>query len=397
MSAAWPAVSLGELIRLERRPVQVSVDQQYQEIGIYSYGRGIFHKRPRSGLEVGDKDLFLMREGDFIFQITFAWEGAIALCSKAEDGLFASVRFPTYRVNETRCYAPFLVRYFSTHEGLDQVGRICPGSAGRNRVLALKRLHEIVVPLPPLEEQRRIVARISELARKIDEAKRARQEAAESIQGVLRGACDLALKSCQMRFSEETLENLVDRERGISYGIVQTGKEYDGGVPTLRAGDLQWFHADIKNAKRVDPALERGFQRTRLRGGELLLRIRGGVGELAVCPPEFVGGNVSREIAVIPLLPKIRADFAMYMLAAPAAQAILAGNIRGTSYVGINLRDVRTAKLPVLPIEEQQRILEELNSTRQKADAVERLQAQTTVELDAMMPSILSHAFRGEI
>jgi type I restriction enzyme S subunit len=189
----------------------------------------------------------------------------------------------------------------------------------------------------------------------------------------------------------------VDRERGISYGIVQTGKEYDGGVPTLRAGDLQWFHADIKNAKRVDPALECGFRRTRLRGGELLLRIRGGIGELAVCPQEFAGGNVSREIAVIPLLPKIRSDFAMYMLAAPSSQAALAGNIRRTSYVGINLRDVRTAKLPVLPIEEQQRIVAGLSSTRQKAEAVQQLQERTSNELNAMLPSVLSHAFRGEI
>ena len=44
------AISLGDLIRLERRPAHVDPDRDYQEIGIYSYGRGIFHKKPRSGL-----------------------------------------------------------------------------------------------------------------------------------------------------------------------------------------------------------------------------------------------------------------------------------------------------------------------------------------------------------
>jgi hypothetical protein len=39
MTASWPRVSLGELIRLERRPVEVIADREYQEIGTYSYGR----------------------------------------------------------------------------------------------------------------------------------------------------------------------------------------------------------------------------------------------------------------------------------------------------------------------------------------------------------------------
>ncbi|HEY1233294.1 MAG TPA: hypothetical protein VGH22_07945 [Candidatus Binatia bacterium] len=90
MSKNWTFVSLAELIRLERRPVEVKPEQQYQEIGIYCFGRGIFHKIPRTGLEVGDKDLYELREGDLILQVTFAWEGAIALCSKAENGLFGS-------------------------------------------------------------------------------------------------------------------------------------------------------------------------------------------------------------------------------------------------------------------------------------------------------------------
>jgi type I restriction enzyme S subunit len=66
MSKNWPLVSLGELIRLERRPVEVKPERQYQEIGIYCFGRGIFHKTPRTGLEVGDKNLYELHEGDLI-------------------------------------------------------------------------------------------------------------------------------------------------------------------------------------------------------------------------------------------------------------------------------------------------------------------------------------------
>ncbi len=56
-------------------------------------------------------------------------------------------------------------------EGLQQLVKICPGSAGRNRVLSIKRIPEVLVPLPPLTDQRRLVARIEELAAQIHEAR----------------------------------------------------------------------------------------------------------------------------------------------------------------------------------------------------------------------------------
>ena len=113
MSKPWPIVSLGELLRLERRRVNVEPEKLYQEIGIYCFGRGIFHKTPRTGFEVGEKDLFLMKQGDFILQVTFAWEGAIAIVSAAEDGMYGSTRYPTFQVDESRCVPQFLLNYFS--------------------------------------------------------------------------------------------------------------------------------------------------------------------------------------------------------------------------------------------------------------------------------------------
>jgi len=54
------------LLRLERRKVKVESEKLYQEIGIYCFGRGIFHKTPRTDFEVGDKDLFQMKEGGVV-------------------------------------------------------------------------------------------------------------------------------------------------------------------------------------------------------------------------------------------------------------------------------------------------------------------------------------------
>lgn len=44
--------------------------------------------------------LFIVREDDLIVNITFAWEHAIAIVSRENDGLLVSHRFPTYRADE---------------------------------------------------------------------------------------------------------------------------------------------------------------------------------------------------------------------------------------------------------------------------------------------------------
>ena len=138
-----------KIARLERRPVIKKSNQNYYEIGVYCFGKGIFHKPPRSSIEVGDKDLYWVQDGDFVLQITFAWEGAVALAGPAENNYCGSVRYLTFRVDENVCHPHYLLTYMKSKEGIRELARISPGSAGRNRVLSVKRLAEIMVPVVP--------------------------------------------------------------------------------------------------------------------------------------------------------------------------------------------------------------------------------------------------------
>jgi len=394
-----PKVSLSKLLQLERRSVEVIPDAEYAEIGIYCFGKGIFHKTPRKGFEVGDKSLFLVKEGDFILQITFAWEGAVALASSLDDGMYCSTRFPTFRIDKNQCFPQYLLNYFRTPAGIDQLVKISPGSAGRNRVLSLKRIPEVFVPLPPLDEQRRIVARIEELAAKVEEARGLRRQSAEEAEALFCSGIERVITELSETSENQHLINVVETERGISYGVVLTGTPQlqEHGVPTLRAGNLQKFQIILHNIKYIAPELEAKYQRTRLHGNELLLRIRGGLGEVAVCPSEMIGGNVSREIAVIPFTEKVLPKYGMYVLSAPCNQIKMKAHLRGTSYVGINLKDVRMLSIPLPPLPEQHRIVAYLDNLQSKVDALKRLQAETAAELDALLPSILDKAFKGEL
>jgi type I restriction enzyme S subunit len=58
---------------------------------------------------------------------------------------------------------------------------------------------------------------------------------------------------------------------------------------------------------------------------------------------------------------------------------------------------LRSMPVPVAPLEEQRRIVAHLDELQAKADAVKRLQAETSAELDALLPSVLDRAFKGEL
>lgn len=394
MNAAWPTVSFGELTRLERRPVDVVADCQYQEIGTYSYGRGIFHKQPRSGLEVGNKDLFLMREGDLILQVTFAWEGAIALCSKAEDGLYGSVRYPTFRVNEDRCFAPFLAKYLCTRQGLEQIGRICPGSAGRNRVLSLKRLPGITIPLPPLSEQRRIVERIEELTAKVGEARGLRTEAELERSALSASVLDKLLpKTAQ----ERALGELVEVDASISYGVLVPGPDTDDGVPFVRVQDLSIKNPSKLPNKRISPAISAQYKRTELRGGEVLVGVVGSIGKIGLAPPTWAGANIARAVCRIIPSKKLDSRFLAETLSGRKCQDFFREQTRTLAQPTLNIGQLERTPIRLPSLEEQHRIVAELDALQSKVDAVKTLQTETAAQLGALLPAILDKAFKGEL
>lgn len=148
-----PLRPMSEVAPLVRRPVEIDLDGTYPELGVRSFGKGTFHKPDLSGSEVGNKKLFRINAGDLLFNIVFAWEGAVAVAQPADDGRVGSHRFLSCVPAPDTASVEFLRFYFSTREGLQKLGEASPGGAGRNRTLGLQKLEDLQVPVPSIERQ----------------------------------------------------------------------------------------------------------------------------------------------------------------------------------------------------------------------------------------------------
>jgi type I restriction enzyme S subunit len=144
---------MAEVAPLKRRPVQVDLSNDYHELGIRSFGKGTFHKPAVNGAVLGKKKIFRIEAGDLLFNIVFAWEGAVAVARQEDQGRVGSHRFLTCVPKKGLTTSSFLYFHFLTDHGLQQLGEASPGGAGRNRTLGLKVLEKIRVPIPLFEKQ----------------------------------------------------------------------------------------------------------------------------------------------------------------------------------------------------------------------------------------------------
>lgn len=145
-----PMVKVAPLVR---RPVQIDPDAFYPELGVRSFGRGTFHKPSLPGIDVGSKKLFSILPGDLLFNIVFAWEGAVAVAREEDAHRVGSHRFLSCVADPDLATASFLRYWFLSPEGLLALNRASPGGAGRNRTLGIKALENTLVPLPSLDGQ----------------------------------------------------------------------------------------------------------------------------------------------------------------------------------------------------------------------------------------------------
>ncbi|HEY6329563.1 MAG TPA: restriction endonuclease subunit S [Blastocatellia bacterium] len=140
----------------------------FKGLGLRSHCKGTFLKHDVRPETVGASELYEVFEGDLIVNITFAWEGAIAIATRADDHALVSHRFPTY-VFDTGVILPGYFRQVMTQKWfLGKLLLLSPGGAGRNRVLSKKEFESIEVMLPTIEAQQRVASTLAACEREIE-------------------------------------------------------------------------------------------------------------------------------------------------------------------------------------------------------------------------------------
>ena len=250
------------------------------------------------------------------------------------------------------------------------------------------------VSLPSLSEQRRIVARIEQLAAQVHEARALRQQATKEAV-----VLDTSLLAHLIPWDapKQTLGELIDPGSTISYGVLVPGPDIEGGVPFVRVQDLDLRNPPARPHKRIAPDVEAQYARTRLHGGEILVGVVGTIGKIGIAPPSWAGANVARAVCRIVPGPEIDRYYLAMALHSPRTQDYFRETTRTLAQPTLNVAQLEQTPIPVPQMPEQRRIAKRLEDLQGKLDKLKRVQSETAVELDALLPSILDKAFKGKL
>lgn len=179
----WRIAALGDLVNYTPRKVP-KPPGQFLSAGVRSHGKGVFLKKDFLSEGIALDELFELKHQDLVVNITFGWEGAVAIVPPEADGALVSHRFPTYKVDENQVLVEYLRHVIRSKRFVFDVGVASPGGAGRNRVLNRQEFLEIIVNIPGIEEQDRIAQVLNDCDREID-LLAALQEQIENQKGAL--------------------------------------------------------------------------------------------------------------------------------------------------------------------------------------------------------------------
>jgi len=390
--ATWPTVRLDEVLTPISREEVVDVTKEYRLLGVRLDGRGPFLRELITGANTAAKRLFRVAKGDFIYSRLFAWRGAFGVISQELDGSYVSGEFPTFEPVPDRVDVEFLRHWFRLPATLERVIVDCSGSTPltRNRFkehffLALE------IPLPPLAEQRRIVARIETLAALIDEARTRRQQAAEETEALAGARAAQVLREASAR-GTAPLESIAALERGRFSHRPRNDPRFFGGIhPWIQIGEIEsdgkYIRSWTETLNDEGLSISKRFPR-----GTVLISIAATIGAVGIlcfdcCVPDSIVGVTPHG--------GTDSEFLYYCL--KYLREHLEEVAPQSAQKNINLGILGSLPVPQLALSEQRRVVAELDALQAEVDAAKRLQAETAAELHALLPSILDRAFKGEL
>ena len=334
--------------------------------------------------------------GEFLVAEIDAKVGGFGIVPEFLDGAIVSSHYFLFEVDEINLDRRFLDYFTRTpifREQIEAQGSTNYASIRPSYVM------EYEIPLPPLEEQRRIVARIEELAGAIAEARGLRARSIEERE-VLKtrifeiGWSQAASCSSAIWKNLESCANVIDPQPDH-----RTPPKVETGMPYVSIANIDIDgNVDVLGSRKVSiAAIERQEASFTLSTGDIII---GKIGTVGAARPIIVKQRLALSANVVLVQPdssKVIKEFILGLLRSPQMKEQFIEGTRRTAQEAFGIKKMRKLLIPVPPINEQRRIVTYLDDLQSKIDALKRLQAETAAELDALLHSILDKAFKGEL
>ncbi|TGP40558.1 restriction endonuclease subunit S [bacterium M00.F.Ca.ET.228.01.1.1] len=276
-------------------------------------------------------------------------------------------------------------------------------------------MRNIVLALPSLEEQAAIAALLDRETDKIGAliaeqekllALLAEKRLATISHAVTRGLNpDAPMKDSGVEWLGEVpahwdvvpLMHLTHCSRPIMYGIVLPGPNVDTGIPIVKGGDVKEHRLRLELLNRTTAEIEAPYARARLRPLDIVYSIRGTIGDAEVVPDELVDANITQDVARISPASGIQTRWLLHVMKSRPVFVQLEQRSLGAAVRGINIFELKRARIPVPPSKEREAIAAFLDAETTKVDTL-KAEAEHAIELlKERRSALIAAAVTGKI
>jgi type I restriction enzyme, S subunit len=397
MTNVLPVVPLGEFLTQRKEFFTIDDFVKYKRARVQSHGQGIVLRDEVNGMEIKTKKQQAAQTGEFLVAEIDAKVGGFGIVPYELNGAVVSSHYFLFQIDESKCLKEWLhwfVRYNSLEEQTKAQGSTNYAAIRPNDVLSFE------IPLPPLMEQRHIVAHIESLAAQVHEAQRLREEAEVEADSLTHSALNAIFNdSFTQKYPKHLLGVVADIRSGVTLGRILQGNTVR--LPYLRVANVQDGYLDLRQVKEVE-VLESEKDKWQLQRGDILLTEGGDwdkLGRGAVWGEEIPNCIHQNHIFRVRInQDEIVPEFLAMLISSPYGKNYFrAASKQTTNLASINNRQLRAFDVICPPLDEQRRIVAYLDGLQAKVNALRELQAESGKELSALMPSILDKAFKGEL
>lgn len=217
-------------------------------------------------------------------------------------------------------------------------------------------LSKMIIPLPPIEEQQRIVDKIEKLFNKLDETKILEEELIQLKNKFPKNLKDAILNEILSKYTNTTL---LDNISTINGGYAFKSSEYvNEGIRVIRISDFDEY--GIKSNNIVNYKYDKSLEQYKIDNDDIIICMTGGtVGKNLLLKNIPNNYYTNQRVATIKIIKDFIPEFIYYCINAPYIQNLIQ-NSKNSTNDNISMSLIKSFPIPNISIEEQQIVVKKI-------------------------------------
>ncbi|MDB9445208.1 restriction endonuclease subunit S [Anabaena sp. CS-542/02] len=342
-----------------------------------------------------DFEKYKLIDQDIVFARTGATTGKSYLVCDPPETVAASYLI-RLRLKDANIDAKFISKYFQTKEYWDNISSGISGSAqgGFNA----SKLSELFIPIPPLPEQKRIVAILDEAFEGIDRAISNTEKNLSNARELFESYLNSIFSQKGEGWEEKKLREMGGKVFTGPFGSLLHKSDYvSNGIPIVNPANIEDDKIIPNFIKSISPDTVKRLQSYVLTTNDVVVARRGEIGRCAVVTEEQSGWLCGSGSFFIKPFEKVNSVFLAHLLRSAVYRSQLEKLSTGATMQNLSNQSLSDLVIAMPSLDEQNQITNRIDDLKSETQSLENIYRQKIAALKELKQSILQKAFTGEL